>query len=45
MASSDAERLVASGASDVVFTLADLRDRITGLASLEKRPPVAPLPA
>ena len=46
-ASADVERLVALGASQVIFTLADLRDRILGLASLEKKPgaAAAPLPA
>jgi predicted PurR-regulated permease PerM len=43
--SSDAEQLVELGASEVVFTLAALRDRILGLASLETRSEVAPAPA
>ncbi|MGZ3315682.1 MAG: AI-2E family transporter [Isosphaeraceae bacterium] len=46
-ASPDAERLVTLGASQVVFTLADLRDRILGLGSVERKPAAkaAPLPA
>jgi hypothetical protein len=45
--SSDAGRLIAVGASQVDFTLADLRDRILGLTSLEKKlgTATAPLPA
>ncbi len=46
-ASADAERLVELGASQVVFTLAELRDRILRLTSLAKKPEAAaaPLPA
>lgn len=46
-ASPDAERLVTLGASQVVFTLADLRDRILGLGSVERKPAAkaATLPA
>ncbi len=46
-ASADADRLIELGASQVVFTLADLRDRILGLGSLEKKSQAlaAPLPS
>ncbi len=46
-AKTDADRLVGLGASQVVFTLAELRERILSLASLAKEPETAgaPLPA